>query len=234
MNRTIGSVPEGRTCTQRSRHESLSPSRASALASGKRRRSASYTGAKSLPRGAFAFTIRYRGCCRHQLGDRCPVAASRCKIKCHPHRASRPMCSAGRITPPLPSPPITAPSSRMARATLASPTGARTNRAPASPGRVLDHQAGGEVGHHHWAGRPGGADRALAAPAPAPPAPRRPGCSPRRSARPVSSTSASRSTSGSTANPDRRPRSPAPAAPARPGSRASAPARGGSGRRSRG
>src|SRR5512139_3655782 len=40
------------------------------------------------------------------------------------------MWSAGRITPPFPSPPMRAFSSLMAWATLASPTGARTNRPP--------------------------------------------------------------------------------------------------------
>ena len=55
-----------------------------------------------------------------------PDVARRCKIRATPRGASRPMWRAGYITPPFPSPPMTAPRSRMARATLASPTGARS------------------------------------------------------------------------------------------------------------
>ena len=105
------------------------------------------------------------------------------------------MCSAGRMTPPFPSPPMTAPSSRMVRATLASPTGARRNRAPCA--RAPHPQPRG------WSrgSRPRSAILPHRCAVPAPPGRRRRGCSPRRSACPRSSTSASRSTSGSTAMP---------------------------------
>ena len=93
-------------------------------------------------------------------------------------------------------------SSRMVRATFASPTGARTNRAPRGPGRILHHQAGREV-HHHGRGC-----RRQCCVDPTRPGPRTPACSPRRSRCPVSSTSASRSTSGSTASPMSAPLSP--------------------------
>src|SRR5439155_175431 len=46
--------------------------------------------------------------------------------------ASRPACRAGYITPPFPSPPITAARRKMARATWTSPTGVRTTSAPHS------------------------------------------------------------------------------------------------------
>ena len=66
---------------------------------------------------------------------------------------------------------------------------------PFGPRRILNHQAGRKVHDHGRRCR-----RIAAAPATLP-GPRRRGCSPRRLRRPVSSTSARRSTSGSTASP---------------------------------
>ena len=148
ISRTIGSVPEGRTWSQRSRQESRSPSRSSAAGVGEARAAAGRTAAGAPGR---AVPWPSRSCTG---GTRPPAATplpqtwqGDARSRPPPAGASRPMCSAGSMTPPLPSPPITAPSSRMARATLASPTGARTSRAPRGAGRVLHHQAGRQVHH---------------------------------------------------------------------------------------
>src|SRR2546430_12102946 len=61
INRIIGSVPDGRTCSQRSGHASRSPSCVSAVASRKYPRSAAYTSpidsAFRVPRSNLALTI---------------------------------------------------------------------------------------------------------------------------------------------------------------------------------
>src|SRR5258705_2034324 len=132
MSRMIGSVPEGRTCSQRSGHASRNPSCVSTAASGNPRRNASYTGSRRGPRGTFAFTIVYRGA---RAMSSLTVTRSRASSDSTNPRAtgaSRPTCSAGYITPPFPSPPITDFSAMILRATWASPTGARTTRAPNS------------------------------------------------------------------------------------------------------
>src|SRR5258705_5457344 len=61
MSRMIGSVPEGRTCSQRSGHASRNPSCVSTAASGNARRNPSYTGSEPGAPGTFALTIVYRG-----------------------------------------------------------------------------------------------------------------------------------------------------------------------------
>ena len=114
---------------------------------GSARRSRSYSGRSSGPRGPFALTIVYRGDGADQLGDRYPRRGKEMQDQGHPQRGVAADVQRGSMTPPLPSPPITAPSSRMARATLASPTGARTSRRPGSAGRVLDDQTGGQIDH---------------------------------------------------------------------------------------
>src|SRR6266576_2714330 len=138
MSRMIGSVPEGRTCSQRSGHASRSPSCVSAAASGKRRRNSAYTwssfpGSRLLaPSSSFALTIVYR-CAR--ATSSLTVTRSRSSsdnTNARATGASRPTCSAGYITPPFPSPPIAAFSAMIFRATCASPTAARTTRAPNS------------------------------------------------------------------------------------------------------
>ena len=57
INRTIGSVPDGRTCNQRSSHARRKPSWRSARASGWRRSRSAYIRSTSPPRGAFALTM---------------------------------------------------------------------------------------------------------------------------------------------------------------------------------
>src|SRR5207247_4338521 len=57
ISRTIGSVLDGRTWSQRSRQASRSPSWVSTCTSANRCRSARYTGSSAGPRGVFALTI---------------------------------------------------------------------------------------------------------------------------------------------------------------------------------
>src|SRR5206468_1643815 len=62
ISRMIGSVPDGRTCNQRSGHARRSPSCVSAVASGNRERNAGYTSRTNrstfrVPRSTFALTI---------------------------------------------------------------------------------------------------------------------------------------------------------------------------------
>ena len=135
MTRTIGSVPDGRTCTHRSRPRQPSPSCVVRRPRpGNAAAAPSYTARSAAPPGPLVLHDLVPRSCRLRAAtaatpDPTAIAASA------PRRAgaSRPRWSSGRITPPLPSPPITAPSSLMARATLASPTGDRTNLAPKSP-----------------------------------------------------------------------------------------------------
>ena len=127
---------------------SRSPSRSSASASANRCRSRSYSGPSSGPRGPFALTIVYRGDAATSSDTVTPVAARRCKIKATPRGASRPMCSAGKHHPAV---------------ALAADHGALVPHGPGHvglahrradepgarrPGRILHHQAGGEVHHH--------------------------------------------------------------------------------------
>src|SRR3989442_660049 len=130
ISRMMGSVPEGRTCSQRSGHASRSPSWVSTAAPGNPRRRPSYTGSRRGPRGIFAFTIVYRGARATTSLTVTRSRASSDSTSAAATGASRPTCKAGYITPPLPSPPITAFSSMILRATYASPTGARTTVAP--------------------------------------------------------------------------------------------------------
>ena len=90
ISRTIGSVPDGRTCSQRSRQESRSPSRSSASASGNAARSRSYSGRSSGPRGPFAFTMVYRGDAATSCGHRNPSRGKEMQDQGHPQ---------GRIAP---------------------------------------------------------------------------------------------------------------------------------------
>src|SRR5882724_9373712 len=132
INRMIGSVFDGRTWSQRSRQARRRPSSVSTWASAKRRRSAAYTGSSAGPRATLAFTIAYRGAAATSSLTRLPSRAGRVSSSAAATGASRPACRAGYITPPFPSPPITAPSRTMARATWTSPTGVRTTSAPQS------------------------------------------------------------------------------------------------------
>ena len=76
ISRTIGSVPDGRTCSHRSRQASRSPSRSSAIASGKRRRSRSYSGAElRSPRAPWPCRITYAGRAATTLDSEAPTLA---------------------------------------------------------------------------------------------------------------------------------------------------------------
>src|SRR6267378_1632520 len=130
ISRMIGSVPDGRTCNQRSGHASRRPSCVSTAASAKARRSPAYTAPSCGPRGTFALTIAYRGAPATISLTVFPSRASSASTSAAASGASRPACSAGYITPPFPSPPMGALSSMILRATCASPTGARTTLAP--------------------------------------------------------------------------------------------------------
>src|ERR1019366_997021 len=133
MTRTTGSVPEGRMCTQRSCQSRRIPSCISASASGKAAFSAAYTvssGASGL--ASLSLMIAYRGAPATTAEIVRGSSSIICKTSATPSGASRPRCSSGRMTPPFPSPPITAFSARMRSATFTSPTGARITRWPCS------------------------------------------------------------------------------------------------------
>ena len=84
MSRTIGSVPEGRTWSQRSRQESRSPSRSSASASGKRARSLSYSGRSSETARSLRLHDGVSGGRRHQLRHRYPRRGKEMQDQGHP------------------------------------------------------------------------------------------------------------------------------------------------------
>ena len=78
----------------------------------------------------FSLTMVYDGIDAAILLKGSFVPASISRISPTPARLSRTLQIAGQITPPLPSPPISAFSRISAAATCASPTGVRTTRAP--------------------------------------------------------------------------------------------------------
>ena len=229
IRRTIGSVPDGRTCSQRSGHASRSPSRSSAAASAKRRRSRSYSGPRARGRAA-PWPSRSCSGARPPTSsrDRYPSRGKEMQDQGHPQ---------GRVAAEV----------------------QRREHHPAVPlaadHRPLVSHGAGDVGFADRRPDEPGARRP--APHPRPPgwwrgsprrsgrspdccvhptrrAPRRRACSPRRSARPGLVDQRQPVHVGIDREPDVGAAARAPAGPARPGSRGPAPARGGSGRRAPG
>jgi hypothetical protein len=130
MKRTTGSVPDGRTWSQ-------APSSGQARRSPSAGRPPAPGGPPAAPRTRqppapgegrlLLHDVVFRPS-RGGLGQGPPVSTRCWRRRATPTGASRVRWRAGRMIPPFPSPPTTAPSSCMRRATLISPTGARWQR----------------------------------------------------------------------------------------------------------
>ena len=134
---------------------------------------------QSLPRGPLALTIVYRGAAATSAETVWPDSGKQMQDQRHPQGRVAPHMQ-GRETSPRRCPP---PRSPRPRSRLPGPRwprrpGPARSRAPAGAGRILDNEAGRQVGHDDGACLP-----PVAGAHPAPPGRRRPGCSPHRSAR---------------------------------------------------
>mmetsp|Transcript_14031 Transcript_14031/g.35849 ORF Transcript_14031/g.35849 Transcript_14031/m.35849 type:complete len:225 (+) Transcript_14031:149-823(+) len=134
MTRMMGSVLDLRRCTHQPSASMRRPSASlrTALPSHFLRK-CSTTASGSMPSmGALSFTISYSGREAFSALSVPPWMASSCSASAAATGASRPMCKSGSMTPPLPSPPMTAFTSSMTLATWISPTGVFTISHPYS------------------------------------------------------------------------------------------------------
>ena len=133
ITRTTGSVLLPRTCSHQSEPSSRRPSSRLTRAPGHRSsNAASASGSFSRDTSYFVLSIAYRGSpATSSLNGRRSCAISD-RMYAIPTNGSRTQPTRGSITPPLPSPPITAPTSRIRATTFASPTADRTHSHPSS------------------------------------------------------------------------------------------------------
>ena len=146
-SRTMGSVPDGRMCSQRSAHESRSPSRSSAVASAKRRRNRSYSGPSSGPRGPLGLHDGVAGGGVDQPSDRYPRRGKEMQDQGHPQGRVASDVERGEHDPAVPLPADHRPLVPYRTGDIGFADRSPHQRGPRGARRILNHQAGGKVHH---------------------------------------------------------------------------------------